>query len=174
MSEWTVPDGAIPGVAPTGAILIRTDTLVIAVSSVAAYPNGFEFTVHALLHHEQLTWGISPIDPSADPVTKQNPEQALRVGIQYADGRRARSNNHQPLQVNDTDGEDLVMIATGSGGTGRRWTGRFWVHPLPSDGPVTFVASWLLRGVTEASAAMDSSVMHEAARRAVIFWPEEP
>lgn len=174
MSEWTVPDGVIPGVAPIGAILIRTDTLAIGVSGVAAYPNGFEFIVHALLHHEQLTWGISPIDPSADPVTKQNPEQALRVGIQYPDGRRARSANYQPPPVDDTDSEELVMTGTGSGGTGRQWGGRFWVHPLPSDGPVTFVASWLLRGVTEASAALDSSVIHEAASRAVIFWPQEP
>ncbi len=39
------------------------------VSSVAAYPNGFEFTIHALLHRGQLTWGVSPVDPSADPVT---------------------------------------------------------------------------------------------------------
>ena len=75
MSEWTLPDGVIPGVAPIGLILIRTDELAIAVSSVAAYPNGFEFTVHALLHHEQLTWGISPIDPAADPVTKQYPNK---------------------------------------------------------------------------------------------------
>ena len=174
MSEWTLPDGVIPGVAPIGLILIRTDELAIAVSSVAAYPNGFEFTVHALLHHEQLTWGISPTDPAADPVTKQYPEQALRLGIQYADGRRARSNNYEPMPVDDTDGEDLVMTGTGSGGTGRQWGGQFWVHPLPSDGPVTFVASWLLRGVTEVSAALDSSVIHEAARRVVILWPDEP
>ena len=174
MSEWALPDGVIPGVIHIGLILIRTDELAVAVNSVAAYPNGFEFTVHALLHHEQLAWGISPIDPSADAVTKQYPEQALRLGIQYADGRRARSNNYQPMPVDDTDGEDLLMTETGSGGTGRQWGGRFWVHPLPSDGPVTFIASWLLRGVTEVSAALDSSVIHEAAGRAVILWPDEP
>ena len=171
---WSRPDGVIPGVAHIGLILIRTEGMAIAVSSVAAYPNGFEFSVHARLHHEQFTWGKSPLDPSADPVTVQYPEQALRLGILYADGRRARSRSHQPIPVDDTDGGDLVLTETGTGGTERQWDGEFWVHPLPPDGPVTFVASWLLWRVTEVSAALDSSVIHEAARRAVILWPDEP
>ena len=41
MSEWTLPDGVIPGVAPMGMILIRTDELAIAVSSVAGLPERF-------------------------------------------------------------------------------------------------------------------------------------
>jgi hypothetical protein len=154
-------------------ILIRTEGMAVAVSSVAACPNGFEFSLHARLHHAQFAWGISPLDPSADPVTAQYPEQALRLGILYADGRRARSRSHQPITGDDTGGEDLVMTETGTGGTDRQWDGQFWVHPLPPDGPVTFVASWLLWGVTEVTAALDSSVIHDAARRAVILWPDE-
>ena len=171
---WSRPDGVIPGVAHLGLILIRTEGMAVAVSSVAAYPNGFEFSVHARLHHAQFAWGVSPLDPSADPVTAQYPEQALRLGILYADGRRARSRSHQPITVDDTGGEDLVMTETGTGGTDRQWDGQFWVHPLPPDGPVTFVASWLLWGVTEVTAALDSSVIHDAARRAVVLWPDEP
>jgi hypothetical protein len=171
---WSRPEGVIPGVTHLGLILIRTEGMAVAVSSLAAYPNGFEFSVHAVLHHEQFTWGKSPLDPSADPVTVQYPEQALRLGILYPDGRRARSRSHQPITVDDTEGQDLVMTETGTGGTGRQWNGEFWVHPLPPDGPVTFVASWLLWRVTEVTAALDSSVIHDAARRAVILWPDEP
>jgi hypothetical protein len=48
------------------------------------------------------------------------------------------------------------------------------VHPLPPDGPVTFVASWLEYGVDETRAQLDGSAIREAAGRAVILWPEEP
>jgi len=170
---WSRPDGVVPGVAHIGLILIRTEGMAVAVSSVAVYPNGFEFNVHARLHHEQFTWGKSPLDPSADPVTVQYPEQALRLGILYADGRRARSRSHQPISLDDTDREGLVLNETGTGGTERQWDGRFWVYPLPPDGPVTFVASWQLWGVTEVTAALDSSVIYDAAGRAVILWPDE-
>jgi hypothetical protein len=47
----------------------------------------------------------------------------------------------------------------------------FWVHPLPPNGPVTFVASWLLYEVAETHAELDSSAIYDAAQRADIFWP---
>jgi hypothetical protein len=73
--------------------------VAVAISGLRAYPNGFEFTVHARVRHEDLPWGMSP------------------------------------------------------------------------HGPVTFVASWLLYGVDETRAEMDSSAVHEAASRAVTLWP---
>ena len=133
--DWSQPDGVIPGVAHIGLILIRTEGMAVAVSSVAAYPNGFKFSVHAALHHEQFTWGKSPLDPSADPVTVHYPEQALRLGILYANGRGARSSSYQPITADDTDGQDLVMTETGTGGTGRQWNGQFWGAPPATGRP---------------------------------------
>jgi hypothetical protein len=49
----TRPDGVIPGSAPAGLLLIRTDKIAVALSSVRAYPNGFEFTIHARLRHDK-------------------------------------------------------------------------------------------------------------------------
>lgn len=89
-AAWMRPDGVIPGFAPAGLFLIRTDEIAVAVGSVDGYPNGFEFTVHARLRHDQFVWGNSPLDPGADPRTSEHPDQALRLGILYADGRRAK------------------------------------------------------------------------------------
>jgi len=50
----------------------------------------------------------------------------------------------------------------------------FWVYPLPPEGPVTLVASWLEHGVTETRAELDGTAIREAAGRAVILWPDEP
>jgi hypothetical protein len=55
-------------------ILIRTEGMAVAVSSLAAYPNGFEFSVHAVLHHEQFTWGKAPSTrpPTQSPSSTPN------------------------------------------------------------------------------------------------------
>ena len=68
------PDGVISGAAPAGLFLIRTNAVAVAVGSVAAYPNGFELTVHTWLRHGQFAWGKSPLDSLADPRTRQEPE----------------------------------------------------------------------------------------------------
>jgi hypothetical protein len=75
---WLRPDGVIPGFAPAGLFLIRGDEIAVAVGSVHGYPNGFEFTVHARLHHDQFVWGASPLDTLADPRTSQIATSAPR------------------------------------------------------------------------------------------------
>ncbi len=62
----------------------------------------------------------------------------------------------------------------GGGGSDLAWDGDFWVYPLPSDGPVTFVVSWLDRGTVETRSELDDAAIREAAKRAVILWPEDP
>ena len=168
------PDGVIPGFARAGLFLIRGDEIAVAVGSVHAYPNGFEFTVHARLRHDRFVWGTSPLDTLADPRTSQHPDQALRLGVLYADGRRARTGSYRPMPVVEDDGKHLVLREVGTGGTDRQWDGRFWVHPLPPDGPVTFIASWLLYGAGEQRAELDRSAIQKAAERAVTLWPEDP
>jgi hypothetical protein len=169
---WMRPDGVIPGSAPAGLSLIRTDEAAVAVSGLRAYPNGFEFTVHARLRQEKLMWGTSPTDWIADLRTRRAPEQALRLGVLYADGRRAATSSHPSQSGDEAGGEHLILVEVGRRGTDRQWDGDFWVHPLPPDGPVTFVASWLLYGVAETRAELDSLTIHEATGRAVILWPD--
>ena len=66
------------------------------------------------------------------------------------------------------------MLQNGGGGSDRSWDGNLWVHPLPPEGPVTFVVSWLEQGVAETGVELDGAAIREAARRAVILWPDDP
>jgi hypothetical protein len=169
------PDGVLPGVSPAPLSLIRTDEVAVAISGVRAYPNGFEFSVHGRLRYEDLPWGLPPTDSIADQRTRLAPEKALRLGVLYADGQRARTPGDPSAEPAEEAGREyLTFLEVSRSGTDRQWDGDFWVHPLPPDGPVTFVASWLLYGVTETRAELNSAVIHEAARRAVIIWPGEP
>ena len=149
-------DAMIPGWSPAGLLLIRTDDVAVAVGGVRGYPNGFEFTVHVRLRQQGFVWGTGPFDSLADPRTAQAPEQALRLGILYANGRRARTPSYRPRPVIDkeADGGHLILLPFGGGGSERQWDGDFWVNPMPPNGPVTFVASWLLYEVAETHAEL--------------------
>src|SRR5215510_5835417 len=52
---WIRPDEVIPGSVPAELLLIRTEQAAVAVGSVRAYPNGFEFTLHTRLRTEDET-----------------------------------------------------------------------------------------------------------------------
>src|SRR6516165_6745962 len=103
----------------------------------------------------------------------RTPAEGLRLGIMYADGRRAATSDGHP-RPDDADPGWLMLFENGGGGSSRTWDGNFWVHPLPPDGPVTFVVSWAEHGVAEARAELDGAAIGTAAARAVTLWPEEP
>src|SRR5215472_3634346 len=43
---WRQPDAVIPGSVPDEVMLIRAEQVAVAIGSIRAYPNGFEFTAH--------------------------------------------------------------------------------------------------------------------------------
>jgi hypothetical protein len=149
----------------------------VAVGSVRAYPNGFEFTVHVRLRRadEEHGHGMSdPFDWHASGSHGTTRDRALRLGILYADGRRAATTSRRPMHPEGGEAGELVLQQGGSSGSDLRWDGDFWVHPLPPDGPVTFVASWLAYGVTETRAQVEGSAIRAAASRAIELWPDDP
>jgi hypothetical protein len=172
---WVRPDTVIPGSVPAELLLIRNDEVAVAVGSVRAYPNGFEFTVHIRLRRVD-----QEVSPSGDPFSWHRrfrganaPADVLRLGVLYADGRRAATTGrHMPGPENSDDA--LVLSQQGGSGSPRAWDQDFWVHPLPPDGPVTLVASWLDHGVTETREDLDGTAIRAAAGRAVSLWPTEP
>jgi hypothetical protein len=172
-SPWERPDTVIPGSVPGELVLIRTDNAAVAIGSVRSYPNGFEFTVHARLRREDETRGHFDADPfQFHRHGKIGHEQVLRLGVLFANGRRAATTGGMPSRPREPGG--LILYQDGGGGNTLSYDTNFWVHPLPPDGPVTLVASWLAQGVAEARAELDGTAIREAAERAITLWPEEP
>ena len=172
---WMHPEAVIPGSVQAELVLIRTGRVAVAIGSIRAYPNGFEFTAHVRVRlADETEPGL--LDPFVRRRRREGqvPDDALRLGVMYADGRRAATTGGHWRPDDDADPGSLVLRQAGGGGNARRWDGQFWVHPLPPEGPVTFVVSWLSHGVAEARAELDGSAIRSAAGRAVILWPEEP
>ena len=170
-------DAVIPASVPAEVVLIRTEQVAVAVGSVRAYPNAFEFTLHIRLRREaESSWA-----GHSDPFERHRPRRGtqwnddqLRLGILYADGRRAATTGvHYRLPDDDDDGR-LVLQQGGGGGSSCSQDWDFWVHPLPPDGPVTLVGSWVEHSIAESRAELDGAAIRAAAGRAVTLWPEEP
>jgi len=170
---WERSEVVIPGSVPADLVLVRTDRAAVAVGSVRAYPNGFQFTVHTRLRTEDETNGPFMGDPFERHWRgRAAPDDGLRLGILYADGRRAATTGGPAPHAREPG--DLILQQGGGGGSSLSYETDFWVHPLPPDGPVTLVVSWLARGITEARADVDGAAIRQAARRAITLWPEEP
>jgi len=171
-AAWMQPDALIPGSVPGELLLIRTEEVAVAIGGICAYPNGFEFTAHVRMRAEDEN-GLRGHNPFGlfGRRGRQASDDVLRLGLLFADGRRgATTGRHWAPD----DPEHLVLWPGGGGGSDRRWDGTFWVHPVPPDGPVTFVAAWPEYGVAETQAELDGAAIRAAAARAVILWPEEP
>jgi hypothetical protein len=171
---WMRPDTVIPGPVSAEVLVVRTNQVAVAVGSVCAYPNGFEFTVHVRSRRVDREFA-----PSGDPFSWHRrfagahaPADVLRLGVLYADGRCTATTS--PRRHNHDSSDELVLNDEGGGGNERSWDQRFWVHPLPPDGPVTLIASWLEHDVTEARAELDGTMIRVAAGHAINLWPGEP
>jgi len=174
---WQRPDTVLPGSVPAAVMLIRTDQVAVAVGSVRAYPNGFEFTVHVRRRGTDEIEGpllADPFERHRRLRGRQAAEDTLRLGILFADGRRAATSGGHIWPGHDAEAGGVVLEQGGGGGSDLSWDSDFWVHPLPPEGPVTLVASWLEYGVPETRAELDGAAIREAAEQAVSLWPEEP
>src|SRR6516162_263541 len=112
---WEQPDAVIPGSVPGELILIRTGQVAVAIGNILAYPNGFEFTAHVRTRgadEDEPTWH-DPFDRHRRRGS-QPPDNVLRLGLLYADGRRAATTSHW-WPDEDADPEQMVLRQGGSG-----------------------------------------------------------
>lgn len=144
---WLGPADNILGAAvPLRLVLARTDDVALALTEAAAYPNGVELNLalrirnfsnearRALMHggpfHRHHLAGEDD-DGGIPP-------EILRLGVQFADGRKATTLDTHPWQ-SEAEPDGPVLIQRGGGGGERSWDMRFWLWPLPPAGPLTFV-----------------------------------
>jgi len=172
---WMRPEHAIPAGVPVNLIVIHTQDVAVTVHGLRSYEYGFEFTLREDYRREavEVPGGGPPIigaDGEPAPLSEQI---TLRFGLLFADGRRGAIGRVAPAFQREAPPTGELWLAPGrSGGGPRRWDREFWVYPLPPDGPVTFVASWLEQGVSEARAEVDAALIRQAAERTARLWPE--
>ena len=159
---WDPPVAEFPCAVATGPlVLARTEAVAVAVIGVWAFKAGVEFWVSARFHHAQ--------PPAHGDMA---PQESARIGLQFADGRKAANFTTSPEPAERTGPPGLVLSTRGLGGGLRHREWSYWVWPLPPAGPVSFVCEWAAADIPEAQARLDAQPILDAAGQSVQLWPE--
>jgi hypothetical protein len=174
---WTGrPQGTPPGVVLSDLELARSRAAAVYIAYLDAYPEGFEFDVEVIIaatEHElrceadefgfQMFGGGWPmVGESSDVI----PARLLRIGVEFADGRKAAN-----ISGHDRPAGGPVMWSLRGGGGGGRWHQGYWVSPLPSSGPVALACEWPIAAIPLVRYALDGRLMLDGARRARATFP---
>lgn len=105
------------------------------------------------------------------------PDDLLRFGVQFADGRRATTTGAPGFgRHHDEEPDGPVLIRQGGGGGGgdrivtSSWA--LWLWPLPPAEPFDLVFAWPAVGIDLTRVELSGSDIVEAASRAVPLWPD--
>jgi hypothetical protein len=162
---WVKPETQVGGSVGVDLLLARSDEAALALTGLIAYPNGFSFTIAAVLREEDRRGRVHHYGYQPDGSGAPEPE-FLRVGVRFADGRVAANLAGRPRFDDETPDRPVLMADSGGGG-GRRFDMGYWVWPLPPAGPLTVVVAWPGYHIDETSAQIDAALLHDAAGRAI-------
>jgi hypothetical protein len=169
---WTgPPDNELGTAVPVRLELARTDTLALAILGVVAFSTGFSFTfvVRHRVSMRQQDHAFPPFHPGVSQ------PDALRLGVEFANGAKATSvdrHPHLPRDVDDAPTGPLLM-RRGGGGGGRSSNNEMWVWPLPPPGLLAFVCDWQAEGIPLTRREIDAQAILEAAAQAEELWPDD-
>jgi hypothetical protein len=169
LPEWNgPPDGVLPITLPIERVIARTDTAVVYLGALVAYPTGFEFDVFVVSDGS---------DPELDPFgfghretgrrTGEIQPGLLRLGFAYADGTKA-TNTGAYFHWHEGSGRppDAPVMTGGHGGGGEgTWSTTLWVWPLPPPGALQFVCEWPAAGIPQTRVDLDAASLLAAANR---------
>ncbi len=162
------PDTVIGHPVQIEAVLAQADAVVVAVDRVVAYPTGFELHVTVRTRDDQLSGTTEPAHPRSWAGSAAFPGESLRLGVAFSDGRRATTDDRQASVTGD-----LRLIPLSGTGTSCRFDQRFWVQPLPPEGPLSLLVEWSGRDLPETGVDVPGDAIIEAATRATVLWTHE-
>jgi hypothetical protein len=176
--EGARPAAWIAGVVPVALIVARSDEAAVALSHLAAFPDGFEFTVNSYLHrsvkrsrrahlHHPMMWH-GMVEPGG-----LMPDEILRFGVAWPDGGRATNLGDWGRSWPDATEPAHGLDSCSGGGSDREYSQQYWAWPLPATGPLRFVVEWPAFGIDETTVTIGGELLVEAATRAQPIWSED-
>ncbi|MFY1655233.1 hypothetical protein ACN27J_30675 [Solwaraspora sp. WMMB762] len=175
------PVAVLGGVVAGQLLLARSDQAAVILTSVLAYPTGFEFDISAVLR--------VPEPPAVDPTTATDPARppagasgpprpripidgvgGLQVMVRFADGT-VLSSLHRGASPADRQPAGPLLSPVVASTDQQRHDARFWVWPLPPDGPVTVECAWPARDIPHSRVEVSGELIRQAAAGAVELWP---
>lgn len=162
-------------VALESRILAQTADIAVAIPQIEAYRSGIGFSLMLRFRggfaHGDLALGSQVLRPrtthdsTAGPL-EPVPAQALRFGVQFADGETAT--NLDVLTPAEEHALSRPVLAVDGG---RRHDLDVWLRPLPPPGSLTFVCEWPAYDIAETRLQVDGQSVHAAGKHSTVLWP---
>jgi hypothetical protein len=150
-------------------VLARTDEVAVALRGVTAYSDGLVLSVAVLFADEQkaedLAWSLQEFGRSPG---------RFRLGCAYADGRRATTGKSDSPDVETLGDVTPQLVLLDSTAHSLIWTGDYWLHPLPPEGPLVLGCRWPDRRIPETLAQLEAEPLLEAADSSRPVWDQKP
>jgi hypothetical protein len=162
---------------------------------LGAYPSGFEIDLVTMVGDEadeldpMLFEGRRRLHGGRRNAESEIPDEMLRFGVEFADGKKATNTAEQLLvdlaggtahTFTAADASDApsqpsgpVLQLGGGGGGGGNWTQSVWIWPLPPRGRLAFVCQWPAAAIELTRRDIDAQVVLDAASRAQVIFSDE-
>lgn len=169
------PPATIPAVLPVERVLAQTADVAVTIAALHVYPAGLELELVTFARpdaDEATGDGFDPMLFHHHRPRGELSDDVLRIGVQFADGRKA-TNLTPGWSPSPPEDGGLVLRPGGGGGGGDRYSQSFWLWPLPAEGPVTIVCEWPARGIPVTRSDIDGDAVRAAAGRAQVVFPDD-
>jgi hypothetical protein len=184
---WRAPPvNAVGSAVPLQRFLVRTDSLVVALTSVVAYSSGCRFgfrvaaRVSALDRADRRRLRAVFLGDHSDLPGSSAPDEPFRCGIRFADGFTVTSVDNPPLwdPISPMRPEGPVLVEYGAIGTTieadeLRCEPGYWLWPLPPPQPFALVVDWPAAGIRQTEVELDGAAIVAAAEAAEPLWPDD-
>jgi hypothetical protein len=188
-----IPSWSGPPDLETGAVLAveqtvaRSPNVVLRLPTIRAFSSGCMLDVDVISRQGGLSeddwWDLrtSAIHSAYHGLRggASLPRKLLRLGVRYADGRKATTleQSRRGTQARDDPpaGPLMSWLPRSSGMHGRELAfGAFglWLWPLPPAEEFEFAVEWPLGGIALAIIKLDGAPIVAAANRSASYWPE--
>lgn len=184
------PEDVIPGIVPVELVLGCSDTTVVFLTGMRAFPIGLGMTlgvrVRGPLRGRRRDLSTEVFDgPYPHDMGPAWQAGRLKWGFELADGRRVTNidppawseqpnqDHHRPHHPEDWKWEpDHPVLAGGDGGGGPRSVDRdYWLWPLLPPGRLRIVCHWAEQAIAQTVHDLDAQPFLDAAARARPVWP---
>jgi hypothetical protein len=187
-----LPPWSGPPPLETGAVLAveqtvaRSANVVVRLPTIRAFHPGCMFDIEVVSRQGELSeddwWDLhTSVYGGYHRLSRGAPlpRRLLRLGVRYADGRKATTIQSRPRRgpgCDETPDGPLLSCTPGNSGMHGRELGfsgfGLWLWPLPPAEVFEFAVEWPFGDIALSMVELDGAAIVAAARRSARYWPQ--